>query len=125
MCPLPPAPDCMLPRRVLPWPTADPVALALPLALTKTGDGVKTVDAQGCTPLRHTTTAYDRQTLNTQTPVQNPVSTGGPKWTGWELSESAHAEAGQHNALTSRLHQCMLWGSMHSLKSTVWSYAIA
>ena len=57
--------------------------------------------------------------------LQDPVSTWGPKWAGWELSESAHAEAGQHNALTSRLHQCMLWGSMHSLKSTVWSYAIA
>ena len=65
-----------------------------------------------------TTTAYDRQTLNTHR-LQDPTSTWGPKWAGWELGESTHAEEGQHNALTSRLHRCMLWGSMHSLKSTV------
>ena len=74
----------MLPRRVLPWPTADPVALALPLALTKTGDGVKTVDAQGCTPLRHTTTAYDRQTLNTQTPRPSEYRGAQMGWVGAE-----------------------------------------
>eukprot|EP00964_Phaeocystis_antarctica_P070396 scaffold42862_cov53-Phaeocystis_antarctica.AAC.1 len=35
--------------------------------------------------------------------LQDPTSTWGPKWAGWELGESTHAEAGQHNALTSRL----------------------
>eukprot|EP00964_Phaeocystis_antarctica_P078095 scaffold48558_cov54-Phaeocystis_antarctica.AAC.3 len=32
----------------------------------------------------HTTTAYDRQTLNTHR-LQDPTSTWDPKWAGWEL----------------------------------------
>ena len=111
----------MLPRRVLPWPTANPIALALVLALTKTWGGVKTLKDV----LRYDTQPQPMTDKRSTHKLQDPVSTWGPKWAGWELSESAHAEAGQHNALTSRLHQCMLWGSMHSLKSTVWSYAIA
>ena len=58
-------------------------------------------DARGCTPRRHTTTAMTDKRSTHKTP--DPTSTWGPKWAGWELGESTHAEAGQHNALTSRL----------------------
>ena len=67
-------------------------------------------DARGCTPRRHTTTAMTDKRSTHKTP--DPTSTWGPKWAGWELGESTHAEAGQHNALTSRLCPGACYGAV-------------
>ena len=86
----------LLPRRVLPWPQHPSPS---PSPNQDRGDGVKTlVDV-----LRDDTQPQPMTDKRSTHRLQDPTSTWGPKWAGWELGESTHAEAGQHNALTSRL----------------------
>ena len=81
------------------WQPGHQLQIILTRNTSTQGDGIKTlVDV-----LRDDTQPQPMTDTRSTHRLQDPTSTWGPKWAGWELSESAHAEAGQHNALTSRL----------------------